>query len=381
MPTIPLRVRLTLAAALSLALPALAAPAIDPDIAIESLAHAYSSAPIDERIDIRVTIVDSAREESVTVHMRPDGNYALELGDITLWTDGPRFLAVHRHNAATVFTAQRPEGRAQWGVLQSILPPILAPQLSLVHGIEKGFSSPISYTRNIVWKSCETDETVNPPVVRMKGEGDANTIDLIADQNLTRILRMIVRIESSRTRIDMTFHQEPQGLEPAPLGVDINGRTTVESITDLAPAAGDLKPGAKLPDFVLLSPVEPPPPPITGPAVVLLYRSNALEPFHWVEAARRFSIARSYATSFPIIVYTLGETSRQLKEKLEAWSMTLAPDPVRYTISPSTTIDRFAPGHPGVFVTIDAENTITSVVPLTNEDDNQALTKLNAANQ
>lgn len=381
MPTIPLRIRLTLAALLSFVACTSAAPSIDPDIAIESLAHAYAARPIDERIDIRVTINDASREESIYVQMLPDSNYALQLGDINLWTEKDRFLAVHRNNAATYFSASRPEGRAQWGVLESILPPLLTPQLSLVHGIEKGFSAPISYTRGIVWKSCETDETVNPPVVRMKGEGEAVTVDLIADQNLTRMLRMIVRMESRRTRIDMTFHQEPQGLEPPKLGIDLADRTAVESITDLAPASGDLRPGVVLPDLVLQTPANTTAAPITGPCVLALIRNNAENPTSWLDAAQRHARARGYIAAVPIIVFTLGEASTQFTEKLDAWTLALAPDPVRYSLSPATTIDRFATGHAGVLVVIDAQNTIKAVVPLTNETIDEALEKLTAADK
>lgn len=357
------------------------AAGIDPDIAIESLAHAYAEAPVDERIDIRVTIGDSSREESIGVQMLPDSNYALQLGDITLWTDKDQFLAVHRLNAGTYFSASRPEGRAQWGVLESLVPPLLAPQLALVHGIEKGFGAPTGYTRNIAWKTCQIDETVNPPMVRLHGEGPDATVDVIADQGLTRMLRVIVRMESRRTRIDMSFDRSPAGLDAPKLGVDIDGRTRVESITELAPKAGDLQVGSKLPDFVLESTDNSRLERLAGPGVLVIFRNNAENPTGWIGAAQRHAAARSYPGVFPVVVFTLGEASKAFSEKLNAWSLALAPAPVRYSISPATTIDRLAPGSAGVLVVIDATQTIKAIVPVNHEDTDAVLDQLTNADR
>lgn len=357
------------------------AASIDPDIAIESLADAYSKSPVDERVDIRVTIADSSREESIGVQMLPDSNYALELGDITLWTEKDRFLAVHRLNAGAYFSAKRPDGRAQWGVLESLLPPLCVPQLALVHGLEKGFSAPTGFTRNIVWKSCEVDETVSPPVVRLHGEGDGNLVDLVADQHLSRILRFVVRIEARRTKIDMTFTRQPAGLDAPKLGVDLAGRTQVESIAELAPVSGDVRVGMKLPDLVLQSVDTASVNVLSGPCVLVMFRSSAELPAPWVEAAHRHAKSRSYACVAPVVVFTLGEAAKQFKEKLDAWSLALAPDAVRYSLSPATTVDRFAPGSAGVLVVIDGAMTVKAIVALSAEDADTAAARLGEADK
>jgi hypothetical protein len=139
---------------------------------------------------------------------------------------------------------------------------------------------------------------------------------------------------------------------------------------------GDLKVGSTLPDLVLqttdTSRVER----LAGPCILVMFRNSAERPLLWLGAAQRFTVERAAGAAVPIVVFTLGEAAREFNEKLNAWSLALAPDPVRYSVSPGTTIDRFAPGKPGVLIVVDAQQTITSVVPLTDEDQDGAYARI-----
>ncbi len=359
---------------------------LDPERVVAQFRKAYHKRAFVESLDVTVKTAAERKRESVTVRGSREGELRLDLGDLTIWTEGTRLLAVHRLSAGTYFEAPLdPADRA--ASMLGTLPPLPIPQIALV--LQPQTAPAVDWTvsplcREPAWeKATATHQSGKPAVVlegsdkgvkvRVAGVGDPPVI-VFADTASTHD-GVTTTISSEVTRLD-----EPVGR----LACDLRGRERVEHLTDLRAQTPDMRPGLAMPEIIAEPLIRPAGERGRSPAVlpqgracVLIMFSTA--PGEGVERAEAFAAAAAEAArSSPAALRVLavrsiadsaaGGTIERFMRKVSKPGH--KDNPVCFvSYSPPTTLARFAPTSESraVAIVIESSGLVQAVVADTEE--------------
>lgn len=382
MPTPILRPALAALLALLLALQAHAqdtAP-VDPAHVVAQLRRAYHKRPIVESVEVEARTPSDRRKETYTFRASAKGEIRLDLGDLILWTDGPRLLAVHRLNAGTYFEAELdPADRA--ASVRAALPPLPVPQLDLAlqrpEAATADWNPGLPCADSVRWTEAAAITLAQKPghVLRAADPDCRRSAVCLGQPPRLIAVQSSVTKDAVETTVRATITKldEPVGR----LEADLRGRDRVEHLTDLKAAAGDLRPGLAMPELIA-EPLKRDGKPGTllalGKPTLLIVAAGLDEKSE--AAAKSLRAAATHAKAdFRLIAAAplidtparraLFDAARRIDDRA-AW--------VSY--SPQTTLRRLTTSAPAASAVIDHTGLITAVEPL---DDAAARDRLRTA--
>lgn len=338
---------------------------------LEAIRHTYTTTALSQRVDVTVKLRGTERTESYTLRTRPAAEgaqrpaFELALGKLLIWSTDDSLHAVHTNNATDVVTIAAPDKPLV--ALKSLSPPIPAPGLQLALGADVNLAAPTPYTPDITWRTGEIDSGGHPTIVRLLGESSEATVELTAASDTFELRTLTARIPREDLELRLLFTPAPQ--PNTTFGVDIASRRTVASITDLAPHAGDLTPGKLLPDLglrfgILATDPEPIAPP-AGPVILIFFRTWTPQIASAITSARELA-ARIPEDSRPqvISVAVLDLKAAAAPAVIPSLRDNVAPGPLAWTTSPTTTIERFDPRAQSLAVVVDSANAIAGIIAM-----------------
>ncbi|MBL0927105.1 MAG: hypothetical protein IBJ11_05560 [Phycisphaerales bacterium] len=364
---------------------------LDPAVLWVDLAKAYRSQAIAEQVTVSVGAIPkpdgrpggggsggagaAERRDSFVLRIVPgQGGPTAEvvLGDIVVWMDRSAIRAVHRMNASSYFEVAT-DGRPVTAVLGEVLPPLPAPQLSLAFDeapLRGRWPNPTPYSLNVAWLKGQVFDRPPATSATAEGVGDAVGVTLEAHPDPPVFRRLTVDFAGEDRRVVVAAARMPPPVDR--IGVDVAGRRRVAGIRELGPMPGDLGVGTVMPALVLrpaaelLTPDAPPAAePDAGPMAWVLVRT----PERAREAVEALGppLGASPGVGMRVVaVLDLGRDGAQLRERLAAFAAASGGRPLRFSVSPPATIDRFPGGKESgaVLVVTDAARVIRSVTIL-----------------
>lgn len=315
------------------------------------MAEAYRAGPAADRMVVRVSDPAGATTEVIEVLTVPGRAALVRFGAFRALVSRD-FVVVERVDDATrafVVPVTDSPGRT----FREALPLVPVPQVALALDPDPDASLP--------WPFTDPDAAVDVRVLR---SGRLRTIAARLDRGRS------VRIRS-----------EPiEGLGPEAFEgwtVDLDGRERVGSVHELAtrsPNAGPARAGMKAPPLLLLG-TDMAPWTLrsreTGAVAVVLCRGASPGAAAGLGAAWDVAEDEAAPLGYTAVIGVCVEPFEQrlidqMRALREQWG-----DNVRWTVSPETTIDRFAPDASAVLVVIDALDTVRAVIPLDGRGDEQ----------
>jgi hypothetical protein len=237
--------------------------AIPPQMIIDDLRESYSLI-IAEEVEVRYRAPQApVRTDSFTVRIDPGADpdhrparLRLDLGPLRIHFADGQMTAISQA-APEVYFQQRYQGPITPALLARMLPPLPLPQLALATVAGDTFSSPAVYTPDIHWISGTLDADVRPAIMTMIGSGPSGNVEVIANAETARLLRVLLQIRSAGAEapMELTMRAIEPG-EPETWAIDIDGRRPVNSLSELRPQSrpGPLAPGREVPDIGFTAP-------------------------------------------------------------------------------------------------------------------------------
>lgn len=347
---------------------------LDPAHAVTQFRKAYFKRPFVESMEVYVVTPSERKRETVVIRGSIKGELRLELGELTLWTDGPRLLAVNRLNAGVYFEGVL-EGPDRAAALTKLLPPLPVPQIGLAlqpvttaadaWGVSP-LCSPLHWTRALAGQHA------GRPGVELVASGETCSAGVIGVGDPPALVEVESRTQhdgiTTTLRADITRLDEPVGR----IDADLRARTRVASLTELTAMVGDVRPGLALPELIIepLQRAERPAKAAFVPAgmagVLVLMRDAAPEIEASVNACRAMvPPARPGAAPvwFRVVgVAPLGDAKQRSSLTQVLGRVDAGAAGVSY--SARSTIERFAPGKAACAVVVDASGLVTAVIEL-----------------
>lgn len=230
-----------------------AAP-VDPAHVVTSLRRAYHKRPIVESVEVEARTPSERRRESYVFRGNTRGEVRLELGDLLIWTDGPRLLAVHRLNAGVYFEAEL-EGDDRAAAVRAVLPPLPVPQLDLaLQRIEAGsaaWNPGLACGGGSGWTDAETITLGGKPGNALRSSDPECRRSAVCLGQPPRLLA--VQSSVSKDGVETTVRATVTKLDEAVgrLDADLRGRERAASLGELRAEAGDVRRGVAMPEFVV----------------------------------------------------------------------------------------------------------------------------------
>lgn len=338
---------------------------LDPAHAVAQFRKAYHRRAFVESIEVYVTTPSQRRRETVIVRGNIRGEVAIDLGDLSLWTDGPKLLAVHRLNARLYFDAPL-EGTDRAASVVAQVPPLPVPQLALAlqspdAPASSWIVSPIC--RPLRWDGASAFTRAGRPCVELSATGESCAAAVVGAGDPPRLRE--VRSELHRDdgvttmRADITRLDEPVGR----FGADLRGRTRVAALSELVPIPGDLRPGLAMPEM-LAEPLRrradrTPRIPSAGKPSVIIIVTDASPA---VESSAR--ACRDTAGTSAILIGVAPLADSEPRRNMRAMLERLDAQGAAISYSARSTIDRLAPGRPGAAAVVDSTGLIVRILEL-----------------
>lgn len=223
---------------LTLLVPASAAQNVfptDPLLAIEVVRDAYRSAPVTERMNVRVEIPGGRmRTATATLSLafiadeQPRSILRLELGDLVASVDGTRLVAVNSRDPSTVFIADLPADPTP-ETLETIFPFVPAPQAAIALGQRAGVHL-CAYAPDVVWTSVEVPDgprrSLVPPTIH--GHSRFGPVRLLVDPRTGRMEEFVAQVRSDRRDMTVTMTVISTPVPDLPEAWLVDERNTVQ---------------------------------------------------------------------------------------------------------------------------------------------------------
>jgi len=332
---------------------ALAASAARAGATLESLAPSYQESPAAEVVAVRVSDALGAVTETVAVWTDPDrGTAALRLGPLVAHLTRKTLIVEREGDPSRAFVARALGSPAR--ALAEHLPGVPAPQVAL------SFGEPDAP----VWPLAEPGASATL-FATPEGRLRFATIDLGSGRRVT-------------LTVDAASPDEAPG--PAPAPEELATRRLVSSVAVLAepppPASRLVRAGDDAPEMLLLG-IDMRPWILgsrdAGAVAVVLCRTQTPGAGAGYGAALDVAERDDAPLGFTPILGVCGEPFDRplldhLRDLRNKWGSS-----VMWTVSPETTIDRFAPEDEAVLVVIDALDSVRAVIPLDGRGADQPL--------
>lgn len=224
-------------------------PPITPDLALLAAQQAYTTAPIAERLQIRL---DGARSW-ITLRIAPgrttelsDAAVALELGDLKIDIRGGVLLAANTRAPGVFYQADLDELTLE--ALEDVLPPIPLPQLALAAGWRDG-DDLTPYTTGVHWTEAAWDDQPAAGVVRLEGTAEQGPVTLELDRESGRLVHLLADTPAGRLEI---IAEPVEAQDPQSWRIDTTGRERVERLSALTERARPIQVGDMVQDLPML---------------------------------------------------------------------------------------------------------------------------------
>jgi len=348
---------------------------LDPAHVVAQFRKAYHKRPFVESLDITVRTASETRRESAVVRANIKGELRLELGDLIIWTEPARLLAVHRLNAGAFFQAPL-EGPDRAAEFARVLPPLPIPQIALV--LQPHDAAPSLWTVSPLaasphWDTATAAHRAKKPAVVLAGTCEQATVRVAGVGDPPQLVfadTKSVRNDLTTTiSADITRLDEPVGK----LEADLRGRTRVESLTDLRPLTPDLRPGLGMPDLIAEPATRGPKDassaltPLGKPAVIVIFRGGTPGIDNLLRSVRAQAPTPA-ASVRALAVCPLTDT----KARAAAIALMNAAGVTGFiSYSEATTLARFAPSDEQTAVVIFTDGTglVQAILPLSQAND------------
>jgi 2-amino-4-hydroxy-6-hydroxymethyldihydropteridine diphosphokinase len=341
----------------------------DPAEVLALFRAAYRTGPIAERIDIAATADGVTRRESINLYVDPlTRTLLLGLGPLSVHASDERVLAWHEATPdryarilAPPFSLEPPSPLV---TLREAIPALPIPQLAAAFSADDSLPDLFPFCSDFGF----TAAVQRGDIIQMSARsGDCESV-LTLDAATGRLRAATLRVLATGLSIELTAEQA-QPLDAAALNpaASLESRTALPSIELLDPSIGDLAPGDPAPRMPLFD-VECSPWRVDleeGPIAVILFRSIIPQ----VRIARA-AVAQRVPLRGVVVVEGLRDVAlfERIGQNAQLWG-----DGILWTLSPRSTLLRYAPTAPAVFVLFDADHAIRAVVPLTEEMDEKAI--------
>lgn len=322
--------------------------------------------------------------ESVIFRIDADRSVALALGDLRVWADQEVVRAEYIGNGVAIFEVEHDEPSPA-DAIRDALPPLPLPQLAFASRAGKPLRHPTPYSRDVVWEEARWSSIVHlrrsmPPKDEQEredfkrwllsqramktiiGRFDGGEIKMLIDHR-DRFRRTNVEFDSGRM-IQVRVTERSDSVDPTRWKIETSGRRRVDSLTALAPKQGEIASGDSAPDLLLLT--------LDGQlwrpsqsdnrATALVFFRRDHEAARSGENAARLAADRVDGLRVRAAAVFEPDADRLMDrrdELADAWG-----DDLLWTVSPKTTIERFAPSASAVVVVVDAKGVTRAVIPL-----------------
>ncbi len=335
---------------------------VEPAAVLRTIRGAYHDRAVSEEIEVRFRAGGQDRTERIGLVLLPGARCSLDLGQTFAWFEAGALRIVHALDERAFFQADAgPDGPLP--LLEATLPPLPVPQLWL--GLTppgEQLRSLTKYARSIRWTGAELRDTGREQLALLRGEADRSVLEIEADPSSGRLRRVSFTLDQGSARIDLTVTNRPIDAS-APIGRDVSRRERVNTLEELRPRIGDLRIGDVLPEMILPGALEADGVAhIQGPGVIVLFRRWGSPAASAAEAARRFTAADPRRVFWPVFVIDPIEP-RALGRTVDVRSA-VGGGAVFKSLSPATTIDRFAEQASCVSVAIDSRGVIRLIETL-----------------
>ncbi len=225
---------------------------------LEALLEAYRSAPIAERVTVRIVhprppdSIGPVLDRSSVVTVRAwrggeDGPPVLraDLGVLSLYVRGSELVAVRSDDPSTCLVREL-GGPLSARTLAPVLPPLALPQIELVFGDRDAGANPTPYTRNVRWRAPEREAEGR---LVLSGSSDGGEVRLVLDGATHRVLEMTV-LASPGARLEVRCEPAEAG-DPGGWAIEPADRRVVRSLRELGVPEAAVRTGEPVPPLPL----------------------------------------------------------------------------------------------------------------------------------
>lgn len=330
-----------------------------PNPSLAELASAYQARPVAERIVVTHRSAGVERSESLTVFTRPPHDARIEFGPYIVWiTD--RFVRVIQRQDMKGFFETPVIGADPIKTLESIFPALPAPQLGLLFARPGEPIELTPYCRGLVWEPLPAGANGAPSERRWIGRGQ-------------RVEAQLVTFDGKLSRLDIRADGEQEiTIAVTPItGVSIDTmmeselgqRKQVRAVADLFPRPGDSGVGSPLPPLTLTSSdIEEGPATPTGPCAILFFDHIDEGVAIARDALRIVHEKRPTVEVWPTLVTDIFES--RLSFRIDEAKQQFEPDSFYYTVSPTSTVERFTEDSRSALVVVDDQSIVRAVLPM-----------------
>lgn len=327
--------------------------------ALQELAVACQSRPSAERIDITITSEGIEQQESITVATRPPGDARIEFGPYIAWLNDRFVRVIHRQDMKGLYEAPV-VGATPLQTLESLFPPLPVPQLSLFYTPRGRPIELTTYCQGVTWSTPIDKVGAGGLESERIGTGPRVQAQLFSIDN--RITRLIIRADNDQ-KLEIVSTPLPGFDINKAMESELGRRTQVASIGDLQPRPGDSGVGSPLPPLLLTasdaeSGVQTP----EGPCAILFFDAVNEDLAVACDAVRAVREKRPTLEFWPTLVSDIFES--RLSFRIDDARVQFGPDLVYYTLSPTTTVERFSDAGRAVLVIVDDQSIVRAVLPL-----------------
>jgi len=340
-----------------------AAP-VTPAEALARMQSAYAGDPVGERIEIVARSSGEVRRDGLTLRVAPTA-VRIDFDGLAAFATAEAMTLAHVPSGRGRVTPAS-DGETRFGLIDRMLPPLPLPQLVVLRQ-GAGVTALPPLCENLRWFSAtEVDD-----LLLVEGVGDACSASLALDRSTWRLASATLRGRTNAGPISVEIRVE--GFDPGPVAdwsLDGGSIQPIESLAELAPREGDIRPGDAAPDLLLLTPDATPwrlsaeLAEASSPRALLLFREDTPAARDALDAAERAAAegAEGLATIVGVVLPASGvEPLARLDALADHWG-----DGLLWTVSADTTLGRFAPDSVGALVVIDAGGVVRLIEPIEN---------------